>query len=374
MTDEDLEGTIGEFVELEDELTTGGAIAGTYDEGTVSGGTKVAVEDVPDGYPAAFDTDHALRLDVRTDDGSALSAYLPWPEPGSEADAVPRLLDTLGLAPDEFADIYGERVALEPVEGWHRVDVDGTAAVRDDAGGASGSGASGSLGSASTESVGDFAGAPDGATGAGSHSLSWLVPAAAVATGGGWYLAGVGGAVQTLAVLAWGLSLVAIPAGLFYDAHVTGASGGWDPNPFVWGGLGVPPVLNVPVGVAYLLERFARSRSPTRRGPSRTWFWGVAGATVLAALPPLLLLVVGPGSVAGEGSLDLYATTSTGAWIHSVVLLPLALYFDAKHVEAGDGWDPLKSVWVGLGALSAVFFSGWVVGAVYLLWRHVKLP
>lgn len=61
MTD-DLEDAVAGFVELEAELTA--ATGGTYREGSVSGGSKVPIGDVPDGDPVVIPTDHALRLAV----------------------------------------------------------------------------------------------------------------------------------------------------------------------------------------------------------------------------------------------------------------------------------------------------------------------
>lgn len=384
MADDDLDDTIGGFVELEDELTSGSAAAGTYHDGTVSGGTKVSVADVPDDYPATFDTDHALHLEVDVDDGATVDAFLPWPEPGSDSDHVTRLLDNLGLGADEFANIYGEAVALEPVEGWHRVDVDASPPSgshgRGDAGGSFDSPA---FGSDTTSFGSDTSGTDTSPFESDSTTPEYygeddttiaavVVPAIAVATGGlTLFAAGISNAdsVSTLVAVLWGLSLLAIPVALAYSAYVTDERGGWDPHPVVWGVGGLVPFLNVPVGMGYVVEWLARGKP--RAGPSRLWFWGVVVATVLSLgfLPPLF-----GGASSAQTLADPLEYGAVTAWIYSYVLLPMAIFFDSRHVDEGGDWDPTRVVWVG-GAVAAsmLLFLGWFVGAVYLLKRHLEL-
>jgi hypothetical protein len=112
MTAEDsVDETVETFVELEDEL--GSVAADEYDAGTVAAAAKVRSSEIPDDYPARFDTEHALRLDVGVDGEATVATYLEWPEPDQEDGDVVALLDALGHSRDEFADLYGDEEALD---------------------------------------------------------------------------------------------------------------------------------------------------------------------------------------------------------------------------------------------------------------------
>lgn len=100
MTAEDsVDETVETFVELEDEL--GSVAADEYDAGTVAAAAKVRTAEVPDDYPAQFDTGHALRLDVAVDGNATVETYQEWPETGREDSDVLALLDGPRLAPGE---------------------------------------------------------------------------------------------------------------------------------------------------------------------------------------------------------------------------------------------------------------------------------
>lgn len=107
---------------------------------------KIPAREVPEDYPVPIRTQQALQLNVEAPDGETVAAYLEWPGEDSEAqrasnasgergdprasDHVERLLDALGRSHDEFANIYGDRVALDSENGWHGIDAEKTAALR----------------------------------------------------------------------------------------------------------------------------------------------------------------------------------------------------------------------------------------------------
>lgn len=91
---------------------------------------------------------------------------------------------------------------------------------------------------------------------------------------------------------------------------------------------------------------------------SSSWYWGVAGA-VLVWVVALVIFSIEPGPPLE----DIAALFVLGAWI----LMPIAVYFDAKYVRANSRWNPGTALWV-IGTL--FWFVNVVVGAVYLYRRR----
>ena len=320
----DPDAQVDEFLELERELSAGSKTAKTYDEGNVGEAAKIPASEVPDDYPIPIRTRRALQLNVDTPDGETVTTYMEWPGEGEESDHVAQLLDALGRNPDEFANVFGDPVALDTENGWHGIDAEKTAAMR---------GAKVAAGDDSLDTTRNLL-------------------AAAVAVGGlGFglteYLPNLG---PMLVMVAW----AAIPAAIYYDANRVEETTGWSPETMRWVAGALVPIFNVSVGLAYLVDREVRLSGTTSGDVSETWFKGVlVGITA----PILGLALVGVSTMIG-----------TLVFFYGLLFLPFAVYFDAEYVEDATDWDPNEEWW----AVGALFF-GPLVGGAYLLRRRQAL-
>ena len=122
----ELEGQLDSFVQLESDLTERAAVTAEDVSGPVVKAEQVDPSTVPDGYPLSITTSTALKLDVQVTQNTMVPVYLEWPEQFSSDAHLAQLLDALGLEPDQFAEIYGETVALEYHDGFHVLDLSGT--------------------------------------------------------------------------------------------------------------------------------------------------------------------------------------------------------------------------------------------------------
>lgn len=334
----EIESTVEEFLELEDELTDAGAgAAGTYDEGTIAGATKIPAGDVPDDYPWRITTDRALEIVVETE-GGTVETFLEWPEPGQEDSDVSRLLDALGRSPDEFASIYGDRVSLAAEAGYHVVDLDAATAGATGAGSLDGAGA-----------VERF------------RSLDRTLQAVVAMVGLGaatFLLAGVGatgGATSALGSLLLFVSWLGIPASMYRDLQHVREDLGWDTDATPWVAGGLVPLFNVPVGTAYLIDRYVRTVGVQPGELSSTWFYAIL-AGVLATFAWIPTVLVNPG-------VGLLALS------YGFLFLPLAVYFDAEYVEDATDWNPDEEQWAIGTFLATLVGLGFLVAAAYLLRR-----
>lgn len=327
----DIESTVEEFIELEAELTDAetGSV-GSYDEGTIAEATKVAVDEVPDEYPLAIATPTALKLVVDTE-GGTVPVYLEWPEPGQEVGDVERLLDALDRDPDEFASIYGDRVALDAEAGWHYVDFRRTA-------GLSGSEYGGL-------DAGDLL-----------DSSGWAVAGAIAALALGFLLTGFDSSLGPPMVL---VGWIGLPLSVYYDLDQVPEDHGWDPNVVAWVGGAVVLVVNISVGLAYLVERFVRTRVDTPDEVARVRYRAIAAGAV--------------GSVAALLVAGLSPALGALLWIAAMLFLPILVYQDASHLAVTTDWDPEALLWAVGTAVAAVSLLGFLAAGAYLFVRSQAL-
>lgn len=327
----DPDAQVGEFLELEQELSTGHKTAETYDEGNIAEATKIPVSEVPEDYPAPIRTRQALQLNVETPDGETVATYLEWPEDSEESDHVTQLLDALGRTREEFANIYGDRVALDSENGWHGIDAEKTAALR---------GAKVASGDESLD-----------------QSRNLLVAAVGVGALGYLLSNALFEAVASLGRLCTLLAWIGIPTATYLDISRVSDVGGWSPKTGRWLAGALVPVVNVPVGAAYLVDREVRLSGVTSGDVSELWY-----KSILASMG---LMLVGYGTMSALGAFG--AAVFAYGW----VFLPFALYFDAEYVEDAIDWDPNEKLWT-LGAALAVVLAP-LVGGLYLVRRHQAL-
>lgn len=319
-----IDATVTEFLELEAELEAGSKTARTYAEGTVAHASKVSAEKVPADYPVEIRTRDALELGVTVEDGATVPTYLEWPGDDEDSDQLFRLLDALGRDPGEFADLYGDHVALDAEDGWHSVDIEGTATIR------------GMRTAASDESL--------------DTTRNLLM---------GTVAAGVVGLLLTLSTETLGPALVtivwvALPLLIFVDVRRIGRTSGWSPSTAGWIIPGAVPVLNPAVGVAYLLHRHVRLAGAVPGDVPATW----RNAIITASILPVL----------GFGLVEVSASVASVAIILGWTFLPIAVSIDARYVDEATDWDQYTWVWTATVAITAT------VGAVvYLLIRRGAL-
>lgn len=93
---------------------------------------------------------------------------------------------------------------------------------------------------------------------------------------------------------------------------------------------------------------------------SDSWWYGVVASVAL--------WVVG---IALSGNASGALGTAVGfGFLVAWVLLPVAIYFDAKYVRANSNWNPNTVLWI-IGSI--VWLVNIVVGGVYLYRRHETL-
>lgn len=322
------------LVELEDELTapeTGAA--GAYDEGLIAGATRLPAAEVPASYPAAVDTEEALRVDVDVGP-ETVSTFLPWPEDDVEGSRLGRLLGALEYDAGQFADLYGDRVGLTSRDGWHRIDVERTRelALRPDhSPQGSRTRAYYAVGAVTALSV-----LPTVLFSVASPDSSVLLSLAALGT----FLA------------TW----LALPAAVFLDARTVEAADGWSPRVPFWVAASLVPFVRTGVGLVYLLRR----RSTVAEWPAPwSWYRLVVAAWGLLVVTALGLVTLPDGAF---WILTAYAT----AW----VLAAGSVYYDVRYVERATDWDPLATLWVGGTVVTLIYAFLWL--PVYLLWRWVN--
>lgn len=330
-TDE-LESTITEFVELERELDAGGETTAEsvptgqpYDGGTITGATTVPTDEVPEGYPVPINTTRALRLDVSVEGGRTVPTYQEWPDEDRRSDHVERILDALGKEPSEFADIYGEDVALDTANGWYGIDVDATEKR---------SRVQYARGDESLDTTRNLLAATVAFGGASLLALPFFSSAAGVGL-----------------LLTW----IAIPVLVYLDANSISKSTEWEPNTQLWALGGLIPVLNSPIGAAYLVNRRAHL-SGTAANASKVCYRSLLGGVFL--------------SVVGIAATILGVSIGSALFLLGWLFLPFGVYLDAVNArEATNGaWDPSEELW---GVLSFVFS---IVGAgAYLLVRRTNV-
>lgn len=119
----ELEAELEGLVHLESDLSERAALTASDVSGSVVGATRVDARDVPADYPVRITTEFALRLDVQVTGDAAVSVYVEWPSEYRPNVPLARLLDAVDVAPDEFANIYGESVDLIYREGHHVLDL-----------------------------------------------------------------------------------------------------------------------------------------------------------------------------------------------------------------------------------------------------------
>lgn len=322
--DADSDAPVEKFLELERELSAEEKSGKTYEQGNVGDVAKVPASDVPDDYPVPIRTRRALRLTVETLDGEAVATYLEWPDEDEESDHVEQLLDALGRDHDEFANVYGDRVALAVENGWHCIDVEKTASMR---------------------------GAKTAASDVSLDTTRNLV-AGAIATGGlGFCLTE---SFPTLGPALMMVAWAAIPATIYCDGNHVENVTGWSPETTRWAAGSLFPIVNLSVGLAYLVDRHVRLSGTTPGETSETWFKGI----FVGIFAPIFALVLA------------IASTVIGAlvFVYGALFLPFAVNFDIQYVEKATDWDPNEELWT-----VAALFLGPLAGGAYLLRRRQML-
>jgi hypothetical protein len=333
---------VEEFLELEAEPSSGTKRTETYEQGNIAGVAKIPAADVPDGYPVSIGTQQALRLDVETPEGETVATYIEWPDGDEDSEAqrasnasgeqgdprasdhVERLLDALGRSHDEFANVYGDRVALDAVDGWHGIDPDRTATLQ-----------------RTNRTSSDDA-----------PTLTRKLLAAAVGVGAVGYV--LSNSLSNLAALLVLASWVAIAALLYTDGKRVTESTDWSPSYARWAAAALVPILNVSVGTAYLIERHVQFSKTGASDMANAWHKVLIAAVVLS--------VVGFGLVGGAESVG------SGLFFYSFGVLPFATYFDATYTEEATTSSPSRTAWT---IIAAAF--GPLGASAYLLVRKGEL-
>lgn len=220
-------GTVGPAAEIEDATDSFLELESEFDAESLPGrvrGQAVDVERIPTSvvpgdYPVEIETEGALALSVAVD-GERVPVYFAFDESLSDT-RLGRLLELKDVAPDRFADLYGESVLLT-VEDGHHVPVVPEAAPR---------------------------GSPLGAYGVGAGlAVNLLVLALLVV--------GLGGFFSVPVVFAWlAANVVGVPAATYFDAWYLRTHTDWDGGPLFWTALGAIPGLNAVSAGVYLYQR-----------------------------------------------------------------------------------------------------------------------
>lgn len=330
------ETTAEEFVELEAELTapeTGAT--GAYDEGYVAGATRLPAVEVPSDYPVEVGTAEALRVDVDVGP-ETVSTFLPWPEDGLDGSRLGRLLDALAYDAGQFADLYGDRVALTSRDGWHILDVERTRVLkRRSSYDPQGTRTRAYYGVAATTAL---------------SFLAWVLFSVFVVSSPVL--------LALVAVVVLPATWLALPVTVYLDARTVEEADGWSPRVPFWVAASLVPFARVGVGLVYLLRR----RS-TIGGWPKPWSWH---RLVLVAEGLLLVSTVAVALLSIVDILWLLLPTYLGAWVLAVG----SVYYDARYAEEALDWNPLVTLWVGGTVVSFVFAFLWL--PAYLLWRWVN--
>jgi hypothetical protein len=115
------ESTVGDALDIENALSEVPGTEADIDEtdttGQVTEARKLSTEAVPDTYPVAIESDHAVGFRVRISVDRETMVYLAWPETYDQSADLAVLLNSLDIPPDRFADIIGAELDLVVVEG-----------------------------------------------------------------------------------------------------------------------------------------------------------------------------------------------------------------------------------------------------------------
>ncbi len=282
-------------------------------------------DSVPDEYPWRVDARDALALEVALGDGAAadggdaeaVPAFETWPSGGHAGSRVARLLDAAADGATDPAALAGERVVLEARDGHYRVDVAATRGDRERAAAASADAHSLTEVAVAVGALAGFAG--------GFLAIAWSLAAGSVA---------LAAAAATLA------------ASLGVDArHTAGES--WRPRATAWAAGGAVPVVNVAVGVAYLVRKAVAVSDPDHA--DRVWRDVLVADAALFAVA-LAAAAVGPLSAA-----------AVAVFAHAWVLAPVAVLLDGRSARHERG-PPNRLAWVAGAAV-----LGGAGALVYLL-------
>jgi hypothetical protein len=170
------------------------------------------------------------------------------------SDHVERLLDALGRSRDEFANVYGDRVALDSVDGWHGIDPERTAAFR----------------------------RPGRTTAADVPTQTRNLLAGAVGVGAIGFV--LSNPLPNLAGFLMLASWVGIAALLYFDGKRVTESTDWSPSYARWAAAALVPILNVSVGTAYLVERHAQFSETGASDVADAWHRALIAAVVLSVV------------------------------------------------------------------------------------------
>lgn len=204
-----------EFLELESVLKNVEGTEGSPTEkrttGTVRAARRIAVVDVPETYPESIETAAAIAFDVRLDSGHETTVYAEWPETFTAETPLARLLASLDLSPESFADLNGAEVPLIRVDGRYILDL------------------------------------PSPNTTDRSHRWVYAIIACLLLWGVVWLANPSGGII----LLAW----LILPVVTYFDLNYVREASDWSPHRLFWPLLLAIWVINVPAGLVYLYKR-----------------------------------------------------------------------------------------------------------------------
>jgi hypothetical protein len=208
------------FIEIEEEFD--GVPDGITAHAQAVDVERVPAAEVPEDFPFDIRTEEAmaLRLTPRTADERTVVTYFEWPEEGTD-DRLGRLLGLHEIPPDRFADLHGREILLR-AEGGHWVP-----AVPDEQ--------------------------PRGDGRALYGVIGGLAPGFTLALFG---IFGLGNLINLPFIILWLVAtFVVLPVSVYLDAWHLRTHTDWEGGPLFWATLSVVPVLNLAVGVLYLLSR-----------------------------------------------------------------------------------------------------------------------
>lgn len=204
-----------EFLELEATLRQVEGTEGSPTEmrttGTVTTARRVSVVDVPETYPASIDTPAAVAFDVELDSGRETTVYAEWPETFTAESPLARLLSSLDLSPDSFADLNGAEVPLARIDSRYVLDLPSSSATDR------------------------------------SHRWVYAIIACLVGWGVVWLANPSGG----LILLAWTM----LPLVTYFDLMYVREASDWTPRRYLWPLLMAVWIINVPAALVYLYKR-----------------------------------------------------------------------------------------------------------------------